>query len=310
MLCKKPHVAHVQRMREGKKIINDVPVACGKCFHCRVNQANIWQVRLLLEAQTSYDSAFLTLTFDDIHLPHDKNVCPKFLQAFLKRYRKRFEPHRIRYYAIGEYGDKTWRPHYHLAIFTRQTDIKSEARIERCYLPCEDMRKRDLCTHDCAAQLAWPYGNVEVSRTLGKENACYITGYIKKKATKPYYDHLGDRHPEFMTCSTGNKKGEKGGLGYAAVREIAEKFRDTQGSGGRIIRSLRFGGRHRPLGRYLTNKLRSLLNVDPEVSESEFDSYLQRIWDTFTDPGEIERIEAKRHAREKRAELFKGGRQL
>lgn len=310
MLCRKPQSVHVKKRVNGKSQVNEIPVGCGQCFHCRINQANVWQTRLILESQISIDSAFLTLTFDEIHLPLDGNVCPKFLKGFLKRYRNRLYPHKLRYYGIGEYGDETWRPHYHLAVFLKAGAIKPEPRFERCYLPCADMRKRNLCTHDCYLQQAWPYGNVEISRTLGLENAGYITGYIKKKATKPYYENLGDRKPEFMTCSTGNQKGEKGGLGYGAIEKIAKKFGCFEGSGGRIVRSIRQGGRMRPLGRYLSNNLRNVLGVSPEISDREFELYLQQVWDTFSTEEGRNRIEAKMTAREKRAELFKKRRSI
>lgn len=269
MLCTKPFVGRARRWVNGKQQLFEIPVPCGQCFHCRVNQARIWQTRLMLEVTTSFDSAFLTLTFDDIHLPSDGSVCKETLQKFLKRYRKRFEPHKIRYFAIGEYGHdgkREWNPHYHIALF-------SPVRIERCYLPCQDMRKRDLCTHDCYLGLAWPYGNVEVSRTLGRENAGYITGYIKKKATKAYREGLGSRQPEFMTSSRGRRNDGQGGIGYRAIEQIAKKFGNNKEACNRVIRSIKFGTTPRALGGYLTNCLSNQLGISGAVRQDEFVNY-------------------------------------
>lgn len=60
-------------------------------------------------------SCFLTCTYDEEHLPSelDKTHVPKLIRAIRKKY-----PHRtIRYYACGEYGENTLRPHYHVLLF-------------------------------------------------------------------------------------------------------------------------------------------------------------------------------------------------
>ena len=82
MLCRKPFVAHVKRTINGRQNVYEVPTPCGQCFHCRLNQARIWQTRLMLESMTAADSAFFTLTYDPIHEPIDRQVCPKVLKKF------------------------------------------------------------------------------------------------------------------------------------------------------------------------------------------------------------------------------------
>jgi hypothetical protein len=48
------------------------------------------------------------------------------LQLFLKRLRKKDETERIRYYAVGEYGEKTGRPHYHIILFNScEKDVRT-----------------------------------------------------------------------------------------------------------------------------------------------------------------------------------------
>ena len=71
------------------------------------------------EASLHERNCFLTLTFDDLHLPASGSVNVRDVQLFLKRFRKAltYRNMKIRFFACGEYGDKNLRPHYHLIIF-------------------------------------------------------------------------------------------------------------------------------------------------------------------------------------------------
>ena len=60
---------------------------------------------------------FITLTYDDEKLPEDGRLCKEDLQKFFKRYRKNLKQE-IKYFACGEYGETTHRPHYHIVLFT------------------------------------------------------------------------------------------------------------------------------------------------------------------------------------------------
>jgi len=91
-------------------------VGCGQCIHCRANRRREWVLRILLELEKHEFNTFLTLTYDDVHLPGDQSLQPKHLTDFFKRLRKKVE-YPIRYYAVGEYGEETERPHYHIALF-------------------------------------------------------------------------------------------------------------------------------------------------------------------------------------------------
>lgn len=84
------------------------------------------------EARASAEAHFITLTYADENLPLTSNGYPTLrkedLQNFFKRFRKRLsnygKKHKIKYYAAGEYGSKTQRPHYHILLYTNfQSDI-------------------------------------------------------------------------------------------------------------------------------------------------------------------------------------------
>ena len=104
--------------RRGSKIKNDfVTVPCGKCAICQTNRRQDWIIRLYEEMTElhEYGACFVTLTYNDEH--NTENLDKVHLQAYIKALRKKVK-NKIRYYAIGEYGQKaTKRPHYHLIIF-------------------------------------------------------------------------------------------------------------------------------------------------------------------------------------------------
>lgn len=93
-----------------------INVPCGMCYACTTNRRNQWTYRLHVEVDNSINCYFVTLTMRDNE--QDGNVWKRDVQLFLKRFRK--ESGKITYYAIGEYGGTTWRPHYHLLIFFKE----------------------------------------------------------------------------------------------------------------------------------------------------------------------------------------------
>lgn len=96
-------------------------VPCGQCLGCRLDYAQSWAIRCLheaslYEADDGPGNSFITLTYDDEHLPQYGSLKPKHFTDFMKRFRKEIEPNKIRFYHCGEYGD-LGRPHYHALIF-------------------------------------------------------------------------------------------------------------------------------------------------------------------------------------------------
>lgn len=92
-------------------------VSCGKCFQCLEAQSREWSFRICDEASKYEKNCFITLTYDDVHLPSDGSVDRMEVTLFMKRLRKALHPQRIRFFACGEYGSKYKRPHYHVIIF-------------------------------------------------------------------------------------------------------------------------------------------------------------------------------------------------
>lgn len=197
---------------------------------------------MILETLTHEASSFVTLTYDDEHLPEGGNLYPRDTQLFFKRLRKKLDPIKLRYYLVGEYGDRTQRPHYHIALF----GVPMSA-----YQTIAD---------------AWPYGMIDVG-SLTFESAAYIAGYVTKKMTAKDDPRLEGRHPEFARMSTNP------GIGGKAMDDLANVMMTKHGSKmlaelGDVPTVLKHGGKSMPLGRYLRRKLREKLDI-PEMG---FDS--------------------------------------
>lgn len=105
-------------------------VPCGKCVACLVSKRNEWTFRLGIEHRYAKSSLFVTLTYDQKHLPSDGSVSKYDLQCFFKRLRKNYGVIGIRYYAVGEYGSKSGRPHYHIILFNCDEGAVRKAWID------------------------------------------------------------------------------------------------------------------------------------------------------------------------------------
>lgn len=101
-----------------KKIRIEVP--CGKCAGCLQSRREDWTNRLAHEMDVSTSAYFITLTYSDENITFGETfptLVKSDLQNFFKRLRKKIHPNKIRYYAVGEYGTNTYRPHYHIILY-------------------------------------------------------------------------------------------------------------------------------------------------------------------------------------------------
>jgi hypothetical protein len=161
-------------------------------------------MRILHEASLNLHNSFITLTYNDAHLPgtqpddngnYDAEGTLKLVdfQKFMKRLRKKY-PNRIRFYHCGEYVEKQRRPHYHAVLFNHQFD---------------DLKpipgKKNLYTSKKLLKL-WGKGHVSVGHVTF-ESAAYVANYVQKKITgKNSQSHYINKHgepiqPEYSTMS-------------------------------------------------------------------------------------------------------------
>ena len=182
--------------------LRDLPVSvpCGQCVGCRLERSRQWAVRCVHEASLHERNCFITLTYDDAHLPADGSLNLDHFQKFMKRLRKRFGDG-IRFFHCGEYGENFGRPHYHACLFN--FDLP-----DREFWSCrEDV---NLYTSKILSSL-WPFGFVTVG-DVTFESAAYVARYVMKKVTGDNAsDHyrftneitgqVYDRKPEYVTMS-------------------------------------------------------------------------------------------------------------
>ena len=145
---------------------------CGKCMPCRLKRKREWGVRAWHENQLSNETCFITLTFDEENIPAGRTVHISDLQLFFKKLRKHFPPKTIRFFACGEYGAKTGRPHYHALIYG--TDFPDKVRYAKSgdfWLYVSPFLNK-----------VWSYGNVWIG-DVTFDSAQYCAGYITKKIT-------------------------------------------------------------------------------------------------------------------------------
>ena len=106
-----------------------VKVPCGSCVTCRRTQSTFWSHRI--QSDISYldksgiGSSFVTLTIESDTTP----VLRKSdLQKFFKRLRKSCPDYPFKYLAIGDYGENTFRPHYHALLIGFPPELSAFVR--------------------------------------------------------------------------------------------------------------------------------------------------------------------------------------
>lgn len=154
-------------------------VPCGKCMACRIARTREWTVRMINESASHEKSIYVTLTYDDEHLPPDGSLSIREAQLFLKRLRKNLFSTRIKYFLCGEYGEEFGRCHYHAIIF----GIGEESELI--------LRK------------AWPFGFISLGY-VEHDSIQYVAGYVQKKYSGELAkETYGDKTPPFHLQSKG-----------------------------------------------------------------------------------------------------------
>lgn len=146
---------------------------CNVCTGCRLERSRQWAVRMMHEAHLHEFNCFLTLTYDKQNVPTNNSLDLPALQDFMKRLRSHCDYHyqnKIRFFACGEYGDETLRPHYHLIIFNHDFPDKKLFQIKN---------KQKLYTSDALSSL-WPLGH-STTGAVNYTTAAYCARYTMKK---------------------------------------------------------------------------------------------------------------------------------
>lgn len=287
MLCKNPYPRGVHLF------------PCGQCMPCRFNRRRTWAHRIMLEAALYSDNAFVTLTYAEENLkfrnwdgsmmtasevgssvdgmPLAPSLIPMDLTLWLKRLRAAWADRTrrtLRYYAVGEYGDQTQRPHYHIGLFNFPSCMYGGTRVTRSGKCCE------ICD---LVRDTWSLGKIHIG-TLTIDSSQYLAGYVTKKMTKEDDSRLHGRYPEFARMS------RRPGIGAGFMHEVASGLLSQNiDAMVDVPFALRHGGRSLPLGRYLRNKLRELVGREAKTPQAVLDAMAEELRELYEASGDDEK---------------------
>lgn len=247
-----------------------IKVPCGQCIGCRLDYARNWALRSWHEVNTyGYDNnMFITLTYNNEHLPENNSLDVKVMQDFLKRLRY-YAGNDVRYMLCGEYGEKRGRPHYHLCIYNY---VFPDINWSKPYAFDKSKGVMYYRSNFLENNL-WtkPYSNESLGFSLiGKvtfESANYVARYITKKVRskdeKYLYELYHGRQREFMTMS------RRPGLGNEFVNRY---YKDIFNNGYCV-----FGNGYKaPIPRYYLYELE-------KIDKSFYEDYRKRKFTNFLD---------------------------
>lgn len=169
--------------------IIDLPVnvRCGRCMGCKIDKAREWALRCQHEAQLHDDNSFVTLTYDDEHVPMRDGNCtlrPSDYVLFMKRLRL-VKPG-VRFFQCGEYGETNGRPHHHALLFNCHFGDRTVWREGRDY---------PLYRSEVLEKL-WKFGHCEIGE-VNFTTAAYVAKYTCKQSARL----LPGQFPEYLTMS-------------------------------------------------------------------------------------------------------------
>ena len=217
-----------------------VRVPCGHCLACRLNKSKQFSARIIGEASMYKDNCFITLTYDEEHCP--KSLSKRDLQLFMKSFRQSLSPKKIRYFACGEYGSSTGRPHYHIIVFglSKYDDVFKRSVLSKLL----EGQNGFSATLDAWSKDGKSKGNVFVG-DVSPQSAKYVAGYVMKKQGDSYHDSTWYKEqgliPPFVLMS------RRPGIGATYGDKYKERFKHNPFV---VLGNSRVG-----LPRYLDNRL-------------------------------------------------------
>lgn len=160
-----------------RKKETQIDFPCGKCYECLARRVSGWSFRLMQEYKRCESAYFVTLTYENENLTKTlnnyKTIIKRDLQLYFKRLRKLHPNYtKIKYYACGEYGTNTKRPHYHIILFNANPHYIAEA---------------------------WQLGQIHIGE-VNEASVGYTLKYMSKKSQIPVHQN-DDRQKEFSLMS-------------------------------------------------------------------------------------------------------------
>lgn len=264
-VSKSHYINSIMKKYDVKSIEDIIAVPCGKCEDCLKANARSWALRILQEAKQYKENYFLTLTYDDEHLPKygslDKEAISKFnkkLKTYLKRKGLDSE---FRFYSVGEYGEQFLRPHYHGIYFNLPLiDLKFTHYSENGF-PCYESEFLNNI---------WSCGFVEV-QDVSIGSACYVARYCDKKKKNLTREDL-DMMKKFNLEPEFSRMSRRPGIGANYLDKILENVKNG-------VYKIQYKDNDFSIPKYYSKKFEELLDPDILV---QMKKYNNMVADNFT----------------------------
>lgn len=253
----------------------DIPyyheVPCGKCIACRLQHGRKWSARLLETLNNSFNNYFLTLTYSDDDLIKLFNIGdnipelnPDHLDDFLNRIKVKLRAahekqlrhsgcdtkiaHKLskypKYYAVGDYGETTFRPHYHVLLFN-------------CVISHEELYQLVYDTFD--------YGLLHDVRPMLPEHCSYAVKYVATYS--PQFKYAVDNNLELPFYRSSR--------GLIPDNQRLSNLAVEYDSGNRTLQHGRAHYGYPAYVKHLLNKYRYL-----DIDDNMYDAYSQLVKDS------------------------------
>ena len=244
---------------------------CGQCLPCRIKKRKERTFRILLETELYEKNSWYTLTYNEKYVPKEAynlktglvydqlpegflTLNPRDIELFIKRVRKKLPPRMFRFFLVGEYGERHFRPHYHLIVFGHGPEIYPTLR--------------DAWTDPISKE---SYGDLTCDApSVNDWIAQYSAGYTIKKMTKGTDERLNGRYPEFTRHSLG--------IGRYAVDRLVDALGGPAGlahiqTHEDIPRLVSYLGKNWPIDRYLREKIIASLQLTTPLKAAGLSRY-------------------------------------
>lgn len=183
--------------------ISSIP--CGHCLGCQIDYSKQWASRCFVESLQFSDNYFITLTYNKENVKYsdmsNKTLSIDDFNKFMKDLRNYFKRHfnhdNIRFFACGEYGTGTARPHYHIILFNCPipdlNPVFDYIDDDGTHIITTKVKNGNIYYDSKILKSIWNKGNVVIGKCEAASCA-YVARYCTKKLygnDKKVYDALG-----------------------------------------------------------------------------------------------------------------------
>lgn len=196
-----------------------IKVPCGHCIGCMIDRSRMWSLRSVDESSMWKKNTFLTLTFNDKYINESRSLSKVFLSQFIKRFRYYYGDG-IRFLAVGEYGAKKLRPHYHILFYNFDFDdkyiYKYDSSRNITYYRSPFLESKVWCDVTSKESLGH-----SIIGDVNFQTSAYVARYCTKKLfdnKKQRLAYFKDKEPEFMNFSRNY------GIGLPALIEYHKEY--------------------------------------------------------------------------------------